>query len=410
MTMLSEGSKLRFVVFGTLLAIGVLGSLASAATPATGAEKRTPIGQPPGNSFPIILTQPGQYYLTGNLTSVGPNSGVFVTTSGVKLDLNGYSIIGTGGSNTIGVSCPFPTAKNLEVCNGRVTNCGVGVEMFVCSNVRVHHMNCSGNRNSGIAAGDGCLIEECMVNDMSAPSGSLTGIRGGKNANIRNCVVSNINTAAPSNSGEGILCGSGARIHNCTVAGVTYTGTNGQVEGIVTGDQSLIEGCISRDNKLLGSGSNPCHGIAAGNDSHVINCVSSNNQNSTGGAGTCLGIKVDSNCLVTGNNVTSNTIIGTGISAGIRVNKNTRVERNSVAGHGGSSANKNYGILAGFTDSTGNVIVKNSTMNNTGAGIRCDNTSGSNYHAENVQKETTPFSQAAVLNVAGTGDRADVAF
>ncbi len=64
-------------------------------------------GDAPG--FPITLSVPGSYKLTGNLVVPANLSGVVITATGVTLDLNGFSISGPGtctrDTNTAVVTC-----------------------------------------------------------------------------------------------------------------------------------------------------------------------------------------------------------------------------------------------------------------------------------------------------------------
>ncbi|MBX7244611.1 MAG: hypothetical protein K1X53_03880 [Candidatus Sumerlaeaceae bacterium] len=370
-------------------------------------EARIPISQPGGGSFPITISQPGSYYLTGNLTDVGPGAGVSITTSGVKLDLNGYSIIGTGGGGTLGVACNTAGVKNLEVCNGRITNCNIGISFNNVSNAWVHDMNLSGNQNVGVRVGAGAIVEDCVANDLSSPTSNVYGIFVSSDSTVRQCQVANIQSAAASSNAIGISGGIGASVLNCSASNVGSIGTNTSVSGITVSNNSRVEGCIARGNYNSGS-SGVTIGIAAGPDSLILNNVSTNNSAADSDSN---GIRVGNSSLVSGNDVTSNTAVGaSNFGVGIAISSTTRVENNNVVGNIGVSGGTGYGIYARFSSSSGNVIVKNTTIGHTTAGIRCENTSGANYHGENIQKETTPFSQASMVNVAGTGDRADVAF
>ncbi len=49
-------------------------------------EPRIPI-----SSLPITITNPGSYYLTANLTG-GSGNGITVSSSGVTIDLNGFTL------------------------------------------------------------------------------------------------------------------------------------------------------------------------------------------------------------------------------------------------------------------------------------------------------------------------------
>ena len=53
-------------------------------------EPRTPI-----SALPFIITQPGSYYLTKNLTAAGAYDGITISSSNVMLDLSGFTLDGT---------------------------------------------------------------------------------------------------------------------------------------------------------------------------------------------------------------------------------------------------------------------------------------------------------------------------
>src|SRR6185295_11122012 len=49
----------------------------------------------PGDADSLFkITQPGSYYLTGNITGVAGKHGIEVVASGVTLDLNGFDLLG----------------------------------------------------------------------------------------------------------------------------------------------------------------------------------------------------------------------------------------------------------------------------------------------------------------------------
>src|SRR5215831_12152658 len=56
-------------------------------------EPRTPI-----SSLPYTVTNPGSYYLTGNLTGAPGVDGITVQASGVTIDLRGFAVVGVPGS------------------------------------------------------------------------------------------------------------------------------------------------------------------------------------------------------------------------------------------------------------------------------------------------------------------------
>ncbi len=51
-----------------------------------------------GNLF--IISQPGSYYLTGNINGVAGMHGIAISASGVTLDLSGFELRGSPGTLT----------------------------------------------------------------------------------------------------------------------------------------------------------------------------------------------------------------------------------------------------------------------------------------------------------------------
>ena len=88
-------------------------------------EARTPI-----SSAPFSITAPGSYYLTTNLT-VSSGNAINISTSGVTLDLNGFTIRSTAASATGFGILVNNGLSDITICNGHirggVTNNGSGV-------------------------------------------------------------------------------------------------------------------------------------------------------------------------------------------------------------------------------------------------------------------------------------------
>src|SRR4051812_10008933 len=67
------------------------------------------VNTPGDGSNTFVISQPGSYYLTGNITGAAGKHGISVQADDVTLDLNGFALI-SGGSGTVrGVD--VPTAK-----------------------------------------------------------------------------------------------------------------------------------------------------------------------------------------------------------------------------------------------------------------------------------------------------------
>lgn len=141
-------------------------------------EPRTPI-----SSAPFTITTPGSYYLTTNL-AVSSGDAIDINTSGVTLDLNGFTISSSSPTNS-GYAISLNSANDVTILNGHiqsgVTNNGsgiyggpgfkAGIDWIGAApqNVRVSGVSVAGVLSYGIyvstenMAPDTSLVEGCQV-------------------------------------------------------------------------------------------------------------------------------------------------------------------------------------------------------------------------------------------------------
>ena len=228
--------------------------------------------------FPVSISVPGSYRLTGNLivTEIGTNA-VVINSSDVTLDLNGFTIMGTGGA--LGSATGIRSSQaNVRIQNGTVsdfTNAGIdlGGDFAMVDNVRS-----IGNSGIGIAVDDDAVVSNCI----SSENGS-TGISAQFASTIRDSI-------ATGNGVSGIFCA-----NRCIIArnAVAQSGT----VGIESNNGSKVS-----DNNVSLSGGN---GISV-NDGAL---VTGNSSRDNGGDG----IQVHDGCTVSGN--TSSVNGGHGVCA-----------------------------------------------------------------------------------------------
>ncbi len=193
------------------------------------------------------ITQPGSYYLTGNITGESGKDGIEIASAGVTLDLNGFAVIGVPGS----LSGVVIRSGATEVRNGFVRSWGVdGVTSgSAITNNRVIDVRASGNGGVGIYAGNYSEARNCM-----AVSNGSHGIAIYAYGRAEGCT-------ARSNGGDGISApNSGNVIINCNS---NLNGGNG-----FNAFSSTLTACNASGNTLSG--------IAA-TYSSVIDCNSSSN-------------------------------------------------------------------------------------------------------------------------------------
>lgn len=343
------------------------GSLAPAGPPAPTmksldqVEPRTPI-----SSVPFVITNPGSYYLTTNLTDTAGTNGIIVQADDVSIDLQGFALSGSGGfsASSSGVFTGLTNRSNLEIRNGTIRNWAYdGIRAGQANNSRFENLRLYNNADEGINVGNGCIIEKCeaqanggigmyvadnsVIKDCTSVSNMSYGLDATKNCVIKDCVVS-LNRdvgiggytgmtvrgcSVINNQGAGILTAGYSTVADCTVT------TNGQTgffkQGIRAGPYSTVSRCTVVGNYGDGidaqdgstvedctSGLNATNGIQAAIGSTIRNCTLRLNGDD--------GIEVPNDCLVLDNHCSGNgqsTATGAGIHTTVAGN---RIEGNSV--------------------------------------------------------------------------------
>lgn len=234
-------------------------------------------GDPLTDASPSLfkIDTPGSYYLTGNITGVAGKHGIEITTSGVTLDLNGFTLDGIEGMGSFdGIAVTVVNLQNIAVVNGSVRGWGRrGIDLDTTGSTLVSKIRVSGNVSTGIdTGGSGCVVTECSASD------------------------NNI----------GITVGLGSTITACTANGNAST-------GITTSFACVISRCSAY--------SNGADGFSAGNGSSITDCAAR--------ANTLHGIRVSSGkCLIRGNVCTDNDAAGIAVSGA-----GSRIEDNSCVGN-----------------------------------------------------------------------------
>lgn len=299
----TRGCAAALIVLSSRALAGPLAPPAGPVAPTPGPEPRIAVNatNTPGDADSVFkITQPGSYYLTGNINGVVGKHGIEIVAIGVTLDLNGFELAGVPAMGAFdGVSATVPNLKNIAVLNGSVRNWGAsGVDLgSSASNGRVDGVRASVNAGNGISVGIGCAVSNC-----SAYLNSLGGIATGTGCTVFNC-------SAYGNAGNGI--------------------------GVATG--GTVSFCSAYEN--VG------YGISANNGSTVADC--------TARANTLDGIACVSGCVIRGNNCQASGLGGDG--AGIYASgSDTRVEGNNC-----TSADRGIHV-----DDDGNIIIRNTCAGN----------------------------------------------
>lgn len=286
-----------------------------------------------GNTFRI--TQPGSYYLTGNITGEVDKNAIRIEASDVTLDLNGFTIQGVPGA-AFGIR--DSNAANITVTNGSVRGFVTGVSLNGPSGGNVlRDVSCVGNSLTGISATNGALTRcsafsnagsgfvlsgSSSAVDCFSGSNGTSGFSFGGNAHLERCI-------ADFNTGNGFTANGNAAFFNCEAVGNAI--------GFAAIAAATLRDCIAVDNRQSGIS---CTGANAGGV--ITGCTSRFNL--------ADGIVVSGGMLVRDNTLFRNT------SAGIRVaGADNRIEANNATG----------GALGIAITGTGSMVLRNSCSGNT---------------------------------------------
>lgn len=301
------------------------GPVASSMKPLDQVEPRIAItaANTPGDADSVFrISQPGSYYLVGNVEGVAGKHGIEIEASGVSLDLNGFTLAGVAGS-LCGVYTSS-TSEDVGIRNGRVTGWGEdGVSVVVVVGQRcgtIENVVASRNGERGIHAGTGAIVRGCTAHDNGA-----VGISVYTSAVVDTC-------SAFANGNNGISGSEGTTITACSAGGNAGL-------GIYVGSGGTVSGCTARWN--IGSGIWISHGGT------IRGCTAYQNQGD--GINVYRGTHVMENSCYSNNGASS---------AGIRARSDgNRIENNNVAGN-------IYGI---DVDAAGNIVIRNTARGNTSA-------------------------------------------
>ena len=263
------------------------------------------------NTF--IISQPGSYYLTGNIIGESEKHGISIQADDVTLDLNGFALSSGGGGAVRGVDV-LVAQKNLCLRNGTIrgwTDGGVRAEL--ASNTLAEKLRLTDNMGAdGLSLGNGSardcvatgngtgfiLGNGAQIRDCAATANTIDGFVTGDSAQLTGCI-------STENTGVGFNCASFVTLSDCTAsrnfgdAGIKVLGGSSVIHcngsrniplgsGISTGDGSTVADCTANNNGVFGIGTgystvrsctanaNGSHGISAF-ACVVTGCTSNNN-------------------------------------------------------------------------------------------------------------------------------------
>lgn len=122
-------------------------------------EPRIPVSQPAPGGFPIVISQPGSYFLTQPILGEAGKDGIQITTSAVTLDLNGFTVGGVPGSlKGVHVTCSA-ACYLIEIHGGNVALWGGdGIDMGLAAGGEIADLYVAGNAGNGVLMSHGWVM------------------------------------------------------------------------------------------------------------------------------------------------------------------------------------------------------------------------------------------------------------
>ena len=311
------------------------------------------------------ISQPGSYYLSGNVAGATGKYGIEIAASDVTIDLNGFEVVGTHGSR-VGIAVTSDGLSGIVILNGNVRRWGEhGIDMVTRNPSRctIKGVRADFNLGKGIYVGGYAQVEDCTVVQNLG-----SGIEAVSNGTVIRCIALN-------NGESGITAYGFCLIEDCTsqlnaAAGIAALGStrvvgctsyNNSAEGYKLGAESSAAGCSAIRNDTDGfnatsattlvncSATRNTTGIRVGSRSSIIGCNVSDNNG--------VGILTAEACTITDCNAVEN--IGAGILAGFS---------STVTG---CNVSENSG--AGLTATDGCNVSNCTASNNGGIGLALNN-------------------------------------
>jgi parallel beta-helix repeat protein len=409
-------SVLGVVITAAVLYAGPLnppaGPVASTYKTLTEVEPRIAVNavNTPGDADSLLkITQPGSYYLTGNITGVVGKHGIEIAADSVVLDLRGFAVLHSG-AGLDGISTAGASRVSITIRNGTVSAWGTGgIDLDGTGHI-IENVHARVNIGDGISVGATALLRACQ-----ASGNQGVGIRTSDGSTIDGCAANNntgagvvvtegctlTNSVAKSNGGIGVDSGGGCAITGCSATDNTGSGFRSVDSGLDDGGTTLTNcsacgngadgfsgtlaitftGCSARRNTgigfSMGAGSatnssasfntgggfegfqgcafNACSAFNNGgigfdikNAGSITNCASR--------ANSLDGITAASGCIILGNTCSGNGPTATGGSGIFVSGSDCRIEGNNCTG------NNDFGIEV---EAAGNIIIKNTCSGNT---------------------------------------------
>ena len=414
-TSLRSGALMCAFLFASIISTFAQGSLTPPGSPAPTMksldqiEPRIPVDatHTPGDSADLyVISAPGAYYLTGDVNGVSGKNGILIQATNVTLDLNGFALIGVGGS-LAAITDGGVNHGNATIRGGSIVGWGGnGIDLSHSFGSLVADLIVTSNGGVGVTLGDTCVLRDCMIRVNSGD-----GADAGHNATVTHC------SSVGSGNGSGFSLGSDSTltastanfnkslgIFAATGSNLSYCSANENATGgINTGSGVVLTSCTAYNNTGVGiqcgdgaalascaAYKNATYGIICGNGCQLTGCGAYQNQ----GGSTVDAIYAGYGCTLTDCVASGNTV-----QYGILVNPYSTLIH-CTASQNTSNQSISAGIIAdGCTvnacNCSNNTTTSATVTATTGMGIYCNGTDSIIEHC------TCIFNSGDGINVVG---------
>ncbi len=137
-------------------------------------EPRVPVQSLPGSQTALhVITEPGSYYLTGNIMGEAGKNGIEVRADDVSIDLAGHALIGIvgGGGSLAAITRGDDPGTGLRVFSGHITDWAQNgvyaaeVRGCVFFNLSLHRIGL-GIGGVALRSGVASLVSDCVASDL----------------------------------------------------------------------------------------------------------------------------------------------------------------------------------------------------------------------------------------------------
>lgn len=298
------------------------GTVSSTGKTLTEVEPRTAINAtntPPAAGYVFRITQPGSYYLTGNINVPAGQQGILVSAP-ATIDLNGFSITG-GNGNTFGIA----SNNGGSIRNGVISGFAYGLSVDIDAVIEDITVDACTTRS--VIMGTRSIIRRCnfrglvpvavecsgdyaLVEDSFFTGATVQGAYLNSYSTLRHCRFGACSTGA--------YIGYGGRVERCSFDACSS-------RGLQAGARSFVDGCTA-----TGSPAGALNAIELGEGSTITRCVVSANP---------VGIWAGAACRITDCSMDANTTAirltatGSVVDACKLTRNTTGIDLANVTGH-----------------------------------------------------------------------------